>query len=256
MGSHCNRLQTWPLRTWFLLEFVKWASDGKGSGSWLQNCLFCLEASDMGEWNGVEQPSNEFPNATTRVPCQMAQTTPSLVKRTKTCCKAARNFSAHDLVFNCKITLLSQVHVQTASHTYVIIYIYTHTHMHKHIHFTHTWNCPRCAKILKHVEGNGTQQENWTGNCGSTATKKINFMVERAAEWGPKYCRGHEHSVRTDQQHLSRCIKMSALLQFAGIRWHILAYISHHQSIEVSDIQNICPHDACGWPRWLDFFSF
>ena len=136
------------------------------------------------------------------------------------------------------------------------IYIYTHTHMHKHIHFTHTWNCPRCAKILKHVEGNGTQQENWTGNCGSTATKKINFMVERAAEWGPKYCRGHEHSVRTDQQHLSRCIKMSALLQFAGIRWHILAYISHHQSIEVSDIQNICPHDACGWPRWLDFFSF
>ena len=128
MGSHCNRLQTWPLRSWFLLEFVKWASDGKGSGSWLQNCLFCLEASDMGEWNGVEQPSNEFPNATTRVPCQMAQTTPSLVKRTKTCCKAARNFSAHDLVFNCKITLLSQVHVQTASHTYVIIYIYIHIH--------------------------------------------------------------------------------------------------------------------------------
>ena len=121
------------------------------------------------------------------------------------------------------------------THTYIYIYI----HMRKHIHFTHTWNCPRCAKILKHP----ARKLNW--KLWEYGNQKKTFMVQRATEWGPKYCRGHEHSVRTDQQHLSRCIKMSALLQFAGIRWHILAYISHHQSIEVSDIQNICPHDAC-----------
>ena len=133
------------------------------------------------------------------------------------------------------------------THTYIYIYIYT---------CVNTFTLPIHGTVQDAQRFLNTQQENWTGNCGSTATKKNTFMVQRAAEWGPKYCRGHEHSVRTDQQHLSRCIKMSALLQFAGIRWHILAYISHHQSIEVSDIQNICPHDACGWPRWLDFFSF
>ena len=65
MGSHYHTAIGFKLGRWEHGFFcwslhAKWASDGEGSGPWLQNCLLYLEAPDMGGWNGAEQPRTSF----------------------------------------------------------------------------------------------------------------------------------------------------------------------------------------------------